>query len=76
MGLHPDEIGQLPYPDFARYLSYYTNPAGFFEVMPSEEEAMQKLATYHSIQQDIIRRAEEKKRKINSSSGVHKDGPK
>lgn len=61
MGLHPDEIGQLSYPDFARYLSYYTNPGAFFETSGTKEDAMDKLATYHDIQQDIIRRAEEKK---------------
>lgn len=63
MGLHPDVIGRFPYPDFVRYLSYYTDPTGFFEVTPSREEAMNKLATYHDIQQDIIRRAEERKEK-------------
>lgn len=62
--MHPDEIGELAYPDFVRYLNYYTNPGSFFETPTTEEEAMHKLATYHDIQQDIIRRAEERKQRV------------
>lgn len=62
MGLHPDEIGQLSYPDFARYLDYYTDPVKFVDGYMDREDAVDKLQTYHSIQQDIIRRAEEQKK--------------
>ena len=63
MGLHPDEIGHFFYPDFARYIEYYTDPKKFFDDHLDKEDAADKLQTYHDIQQDIIRRAEEKKKK-------------
>lgn len=73
--MHPDEIGRLGYPDFARYLDYYTSPSEFVDGFMDREDAADKLSTYHSIQQDIIRRAELKKKET-ISSGVRKDGQK
>lgn len=63
MGLHPDEVGRLFYPDFARYIDFYTNPQRFMDGYMDREDAADKLRTYHNIQQDIIRKAEAKKEK-------------
>jgi len=72
----PEMVGRFYYPDFSNYISYYSDPRGFLEHESLDEGvAMQKLATYHDIQQDIIRKAEAKKREP-TSSGVHKDEPK
>ncbi|HNR25902.1 MAG TPA: hypothetical protein PKI66_04210 [Methanobacteriaceae archaeon] len=75
-GVSPEMVGRFYYPDFSNYISYYSDPRGFLEHESLDEGvAMQKLATYHDIQQDIIRKAEAKKREP-TSSGVHKDEPK
>jgi hypothetical protein len=75
-GVSPEMVGRFYYPDFSNYISYYSDPRGFLEHESLDENvAMQKLATYHDIQQDIIRKAEAKKREP-TSSGVHKDEPK
>ena len=63
MGLHPDEVGVLSYPDFARYINFYTNPKEFMDGYFNKEDAVDKLNTFHSVQQDLIRRAEAKKEK-------------
>ena len=74
--MSPEMVGRFYYPDFSNYISYYSDPRGFLEHESLDEGvAMQKLATYHDIQQDIIRKAEAKKREP-TSSGVHKDEPK
>ncbi len=74
--MSPEMVGRFYYPDFSNYISYYSDPRGFLEHESLDENvAMQKLATYHDIQQDIIRKAEAKKREP-TSSGVHKDEPK
>lgn len=71
-GVSPEMVGRFYYPDFSNYISYYSDPRGFLEHESLDENvAMQKLATYHDIQQDIIRKAEAKKREP-TSSGVHK----
>lgn len=70
--MSPEMVGRFYYPDFSNYISYYSDPRGFLEHESLDENvAMQKLATYHDIQQDIIRKAEAKKREP-TSSGVHK----
>ncbi len=66
MGVGPDEVGRFYYPEFAYFILYYSNPEQFFGGAPDEEDAMNKLATYHSIQQDIIRKAEAKKKESQS----------
>ena len=61
MGLHPNEIGRFFYPDFSRYIDFYTDPKRFMDGYFNQEDAEQKLTTYHDIQQDLIRKAEAKK---------------
>ncbi len=74
--MSPEMVGRFYYPDFSNYISYYSDPRGFLEHESLDEGvAMQKLATYHDIQQDIIRKAEAKKREPTPSS-VHKAEPK
>lgn len=60
--MHPDEVGKLFYPDFARYIDFYTNPKEFMDGYFDREDAATKLTTFHDIQQDLIHRAEAKKK--------------
>lgn len=62
-GVNPEVVGRFYYPDFSNYISYYVDPKSFLNYESLDEDmAMQKLATYHDIQQEIIRKAEAKKK--------------
>lgn len=63
-GVTPDYIGRFSYPEFSRYLSYYTNPTKFLEGEPDRDSAMERLTTYHDVQQELIRKAEAKKKEL------------
>ena len=63
MGLHPDEVGRFFYPDFARYIEFYNDPKGFLDGYFDRDDAVDKLSTFQSVQQELIRKAEARKQK-------------